>query len=256
MDHETPEGTAEEEPDGDERSLGAEVQQEVRTQGAVRIGTHRTGAGDARGDDAGIPGLAGPDRIVEAGELAAVAPAQQADAPVHHGRDEGKQPVEHLAGHGNHRIRLQEAPSAAETTADDVPFPVLHGAHQEGPVTQEGGIVQQAVDGTVHRRHEPMDPDVEVLLARFAPGGVQVRVHENLERELVLGNRADLPPALGDDGLGGLGIDEQGDGFHQSSFNTAMNALWGTWTVPIWRIRFLPSFCFSRSLRLRVTSPP
>ena len=33
----------------------------------------------------------------------------------------------------------------------------------------------------------------------------------------------------------------------ESSFSTAMNALWGTCTVPIWRMRFLPSFCFSSS---------
>lgn len=44
---------------------------------------------------------------------------------------------------------------------------------------------------------------------------------------------------------------------HQSSnFNTAKNASCGTSTVPICRIRFLPSFCFSNNLRLRLTSPP
>ena len=36
----------------------------------------------------------------------------------------------------------------------------------------------------------------------------------------------------------------------------AMNASWGTSTRPTIFIRFLPSFCFSRSLRLRVMSPP
>ena len=36
----------------------------------------------------------------------------------------------------------------------------------------------------------------------------------------------------------------------------AMKADCGISTLPNWRIRFLPSFCFSRSLRLRVTSPP
>ena len=40
------------------------------------------------------------------------------------------------------------------------------------------------------------------------------------------------------------------------SFNTARNASWGTSTDPIWRMRFLPSFCFSSSLRLRLISPP
>ena len=36
----------------------------------------------------------------------------------------------------------------------------------------------------------------------------------------------------------------------------AMKASWGTSTRPTIFIRFLPSFCFSSSLRLRVMSPP
>src|SRR5690606_18031486 len=35
-----------------------------------------------------------------------------------------------------------------------------------------------------------------------------------------------------------------------------MNASWGTSTRPTIFIRFLPSFCFSSSLRLRLMSPP
>jgi hypothetical protein len=38
--------------------------------------------------------------------------------------------------------------------------------------------------------------------------------------------------------------------------NAATNASCGTSTRPMVFIRFLPSFCFSRSLRLRVMSPP
>ena len=41
-----------------------------------------------------------------------------------------------------------------------------------------------------------------------------------------------------------------------STFSAAMNASCGMSTLPNWRIFFLPSFCFSRSFRLRVTSPP
>ena len=41
-----------------------------------------------------------------------------------------------------------------------------------------------------------------------------------------------------------------------SEDNAAMKASWGTSTRPTIFIRFLPSFCFSRSLRLRVMSPP
>ena len=41
-----------------------------------------------------------------------------------------------------------------------------------------------------------------------------------------------------------------------SIFSTAMNASPVSCTVPNWRIRFLPSFCFSSSFFLRVMSPP
>ena len=41
-----------------------------------------------------------------------------------------------------------------------------------------------------------------------------------------------------------------------SSLRTAMKASVGTWTVPRFRIFFLPSFCFSSSFFLRVMSPP
>ena len=45
---------------------------------------------------------------------------------------------------------------------------------------------------------------------------------------------------------------------HSSSpiFRTARKASWGTSTEPTCFIRFLPFFCFSSSLLLRVTSPP
>ena len=43
---------------------------------------------------------------------------------------------------------------------------------------------------------------------------------------------------------------------HESIFSTARNASLGTWTVPNWRMRFFPSFCFSRSFFFRVMSPP
>jgi len=45
--------------------------------------------------------------------------------------------------------------------------------------------------------------------------------------------------------------------FAESSVDrAATNASWGTSTRPMVFIRFLPSFCFSSSLRLRVMSPP
>ena len=41
-----------------------------------------------------------------------------------------------------------------------------------------------------------------------------------------------------------------------STLSAAMKASCGMSTLPNCRIFFLPSFCFSRSLRLRVMSPP
>ena len=40
------------------------------------------------------------------------------------------------------------------------------------------------------------------------------------------------------------------------TFRTARKASWGISTRPMRFMRFFPSFCFSRSLRLRLMSPP
>ncbi len=42
----------------------------------------------------------------------------------------------------------------------------------------------------------------------------------------------------------------------QSTWSTARNASCGISTLPTCFMRFFPSFCFSRSLRLREMSPP
>src|SRR5690606_3262520 len=44
--------------------------------------------------------------------------------------------------------------------------------------------------------------------------------------------------------------------FYSSTLRTATKASWGLSTFPTIFIRFFPSFCFSRSLRFRETSPP
>src|SRR5690606_27632425 len=52
-------------------------------------------------------------------------------------------------------------------------------------------------------------------------------------------------------------LDKRAHGGCQSPILSAwMKASCGISTLPNWRMRFLPSFCFSRSLRLRVASPP
>ena len=43
---------------------------------------------------------------------------------------------------------------------------------------------------------------------------------------------------------------------YSSTLRMAMKASWGTSTLPRDFMRFLPSFCFSSSLRLREMSPP
>lgn len=50
--------------------------------------------------------------------------------------------------------------------------------------------------------------------------------------------------------------DRAGYCYSCSDLSTATNALWGISTEPTIFMRFLPIFCFSRSLRLRVMSPP
>jgi hypothetical protein len=44
--------------------------------------------------------------------------------------------------------------------------------------------------------------------------------------------------------------------YSSSSLSTLMNAFCGISTFPTMRIRFFPSFCFSRSFFLRLISPP
>lgn len=44
--------------------------------------------------------------------------------------------------------------------------------------------------------------------------------------------------------------------YSSSIDKTERKASWGTSTEPIDFIRFLPAFCFSKSLRFRETSPP
>ena len=55
-----------------------------------------------------------------------------------------------------------------------------------------------------------------------------------------------------------LGSDKEAVSRPQSSsiFSAAMKASCGISTLPNWRIRFLPAFCFSSSFFLRVASPP
>ena len=75
------------------------------------------------------------------------------------------------------------------------------------------------------------------------------------------------PGQVGGGGIGQLPVTGEADGAfpqggilrpvgQESIFSTARKASLGTCTVPNWRIRFLPSFCFSSSFFFRVMSPP
>ena len=135
------------------------------------------------------------------------------------------------------------------------------------------------------RRGEPRalaaelgDPDLGVLLGvgvdRLALAAVVplVGLHVAVQAELVDGDAAShrplvdaaaarLPAGLGQQHGAGHAdrVDptphflEAVDSFVESA---ATNASWGTSTRPTIFIRFLPSFCFSSSLRLREMSPP
>ena len=61
--------------------------------------------------------------------------------------------------------------------------------------------------------------------------------------------------AKGDQDVG-WGLHLRGRHHSSSTLSTARNASCGTSTLPICFMRFLPSFCFSSSLRLREMSPP
>ena len=64
------------------------------------------------------------------------------------------------------------------------------------------------------------------------------------------------PRMQGHPGLSGS-VAGGGAGLYSSPIlSAAMKASCGISTLPNWRMRFLPAFCFSKSLRLRVASPP
>ncbi len=68
-----------------------------------------------------------------------------------------------------------------------------------------------------------------------------------------VGDQGPLPQQVGDQSRDGVYFFSLPDSPVDSA---AMKASWGTSTRPTIFIRFLPSFCFSSSLRLRLMSPP
>ncbi len=102
-------------------------------------------------------------------------------------------------------------------------------------------------EGTDDEGQEDRDPDrLHVLTERRLPLGLRLR---GLGGRLRGGRRGD-----GHTDLRGLDLDLAL--VHVQLFSTARNASCGTSTRPTCFMRLLPSFCRSRSLRLRVISPP
>ena len=131
--------------------------------------------------------------------------------------------------------------------------------HQPGNVHHPGQVEPaevMAVGVPVERRvevgagvgHHVDAPDLELDAGCVAlPGRRSAQV---------IGDHRPRQPRVGDRPVAErmAQIDDLG---HQSSRRRAeMKASWGTSTLPMFFMRFLPSFCFSSSLRLRVMSPP
>src|SRR3954466_4936236 len=143
-----------------------------------------------------------------------------------------------------------EAPGVAASAAPDAPGRRRsdHRQHEyggeEGERSEEVRLVPELVLGeeAEHQREgdDEADPAVAgdlVIVPRSAvAGGDQLHLAVSL---LPFRLRRSLPRRI-----------------HSSALSTARNASCGISTDPTDFMRFLPSFCFSRSLRLREMSPP
>jgi hypothetical protein len=103
----------------------------------------------------------------------------------------------------------------------------------------------------VHRPYEdrPITARVRDITFRRGHSAMPGGVHFAERRKIAVGGR-DEPRSCATPWDPGSYVSEA------SVERAAMKASWGTSTRPTIFIRFLPSFCFSRSLRLRVMSPP
>src|SRR4029079_14881246 len=99
--------------------------------------------------------------------------------------------------------------------------------------------------------HQQMIADEQVLFHR--PGRDLERLHDERANEQRQDHRDDDRLEVFADG--GL-LEIAGHSVSVPILSTARNASCGICTLPTCFIRFLPSFCFSSSLRLREISPP
>ena len=104
-----------------------------------------------------------------------------------------------------------------------------------------------------------MVSDEDRLFHRAGRDLVRLDHERSDEEDEYSGNEKGLVPLAGGgvfDGPARRFLFAFGDGAVHSTFKTARNASCGMSTRPTLFIRFLPSFCFSRSFLLRVMSPP
>ena len=145
-------------------------------------------------------------------------------------------------------------------------------AKEKTPITPSITDVDGILVGHFTARGRPTGCTVVTSLAPFS-AGVDVRGGAPGTREtdlLKAENTVQMINAIVLAGGSAFGLDaaagvvrfleEQGRGFDvrglKVTVKTAIKASWGTWTLPICFMRFLPSFCFSNNFRLRVMSPP
>ena len=124
-----------------------------------------------------------------------------------------------------------------------------------------------------HERSPATHEDKVADMLIFRPDPEPAHVYLDLEEIREMGGRPRRPPpspgedddrSRGTEARRALALSERWNGAAprpgsvQPSpiFSASMKAVFGISTLPNWRMRFLPSFCLSRSLRLRVTSPP
>ena len=141
----------------------------------------------------------------------------------------------------------------ADTGADDEQLAAVEGIrkHARGEREQHGRREARRLHQCDHRSSCRGIHQVPLGADRLHPGahvGAQLRDPEHAE-----GRDAERRPGRDRARVSHVGY------FFLTSVSperAAMNASWGTSTRPTIFMRFFPSFCFSRSLRLRVMSPP
>ena len=148
------------------------------------------------------------------------------------------------AGHRHHLAVRKRRPARTRHEPIGRVGDARHGGHQEGVRRKAGanrlprGHVGGSPDAVANRSPRNRRPR--------KPGLARARLHYACGRTA----RRSLPARL-------LALGRApGTAHYSSTLRIAMKASCGTSTEPMAFIRFLPSFCFSSSLRLREMSPP